>query len=136
MFFYGCNGTKKDAAYECADYLDKAYEAFDDGYHQIQQARRSSDWNSTRTYLRSAMYYFDDAERYSKDAANIASDYDYDVESYSKKAMTYASDARSYAQKAFSSTDDDFVDYETKLSQSASSEGMSLVKKAKDNLWY
>lgn len=136
LILFGCNGAKKQAAYECSDYLKQAYEAFDDGDYQVLQARRAPDWSSMRNYLQKAISYFDDAEKYSKKAADIASDYDSDVESYAKKAMSSADDARQHAKKAYSSTEDYYVDTETNRSKSSASDGMSLIKKAQDNLWY
>ena len=131
IILFGCNGNKKQAAYECEDYLNKAYEALDDGYYQVTQARRDPNLYNARNFLDRAERCFDDASSYAKKAADIASDYDYDVESFAKKASSHANDASNYARKAASTNENYEIDRYTQSSQSCASDGQKDIKDAK-----
>lgn len=132
----GCNGAKKEAAYECSGFLDQAYEAFSDANYEIRQARSSRDWNSTRSHLQRAMSYSRDAEGYLEMAANIASVYDSEVVGYSKQGIQYARDTYNYANQAYSSTSNTFVEGQTTECQRSITSGERAVINAKNYLWY
>ena len=133
---FGCNGAKKEAAYECSEFLDKAYEAFSDANYQVHQARSVRDWNGMRSHLQRAMSYCRDAEAYLEMAVNIASDYDSGVVGYSKKGIQYARDAYNYANQAYASSNNTFVDNQTAECLRSITGGERAINDAKNNLWY
>ena len=51
LLLLGCNGEKKQAAYECEQYLNLAERAFSEGDYQVGLARQSRDWDSSSQHL-------------------------------------------------------------------------------------
>lgn len=136
LLLLGCNGEKKQAAYECEMYLNQAERAFSEGDYQVSLARNARDWGSSRQYLQEAIRYFQEAGKNAKEAASIASYYESTVEDEANKAVRKSSDASSSARLAASSTNNNEVERLTSQSQSDAYNGKKAIGQAKRYLWY
>lgn len=132
----GCNGEKKQAAYECEQYLNLAERAFSEGDYQVSLARQSRDWDSSSQHLQEAMRYFQEAGKNAKEASSIASYYESTVEDEADKAARASSDAYSNARRAAYSTNNNEVERLTSQSQRDAYDGKKAIEQAKRYLWY